>query len=194
MAPTPNVNTHLLQIKYVISGMTHKLQFHCQATEADGFFYLIDPLGGENTLWTYWLGQVTTALEGALPVGTTSAGASLFEWVDGQLVLRDSSTWTCTPGAATVILANGMVATWRDVDNKLVRITLLETGFGGPVKYTNAGDIPAGGMHDFIEAMDNHDAGEIGRYWLSRAGNHAHAFISCISDTNEKLRRIRGLK
>lgn len=194
MAPTPNLNTHLLQVRYVIEGMTHKLQFHCDAAESGGSFFLLDPLLGPSKLWTLWVTGMTDLLQAALPTGATAAGATLYERVEGTLVPVSSGTWTCTPTGGTRILANGMVATWRDSQNKLMRLTLLETGFGGPLKYTTIGDIPAGGMHDFIEGMNDQSVEYLGRYWRSLNSNLSQSFISCISDTNEKLRRLRGLK
>lgn len=194
MAPTPNLNTHLLQVRYVIQGMQHKLQFHCSAAESSGAFYLLDPLLGPSALWTTWLQDMADELGPAVPTGTTSAGATLYERVEGMLVPVDASTYTLTPAGGTAILANGMVATWRDAQNTLMRLTLLETGFGGPTKFTTIGDIPSGGMHDFLEAMDLDGAGLLSRYWHSLNGNVVKSFISCISDTNEKLRRLRGLK
>lgn len=194
MAPTPNLNTHLLQMRYTIQGMTHKLQFHCSAAESGGEFFLLDPLLGPSRGWDLWINDVAAILQGTLPTGSTAAGATLYERVEGMLVPVATGTFSITPAGGTAILANGMVATWRDSQNKLLRLTLLETGFGGPVKYTTIGDIPAGGMHDFIEGMSDISAEQIGRYWRSLSSNMQQTFISCISDTNEKLRRLRGLK
>jgi hypothetical protein len=76
-------------------------------------------------------------------------------------------------------------------------LSLLEGSFGGVGTYRSYAALPAS-LKPLVDAFTNANAGAIASdpyaYRQFRGGGYARAFKSLIGDSNEKMRRKRGLK
>jgi len=195
MAPTPNVNTHLMQLRYTISALTHKLQFHVNAVYESATWKLIAH-DDTHTDWKDVIDFFDDFLGPLLPVGSTAAGATLFAWSSGSLLPVDAYSYALTPGAGPVWVGFGETYFMRDENMKAMKAAVMSENISACYKATSTAAIGAlfGPAEDMAEELLNLDPAHFGAYWYSLAGGYAKSFTSWVTDSNEKLRRIRGVK
>ena len=194
MAPTPNVNTHRFSISYIVDGLTHKVQHHCHAVDVAGTMHLVAHDDTEMDFDTY-LALWNTKFGPCLPASTTGAGAILYERVEQAYVPVASGTWSPTVSVHAAIKAEAIQATYKDITN--VRSNMVFTEMWWPIPYLTraySGITDSDWAEFIINQLGSTDFNDIGGYVRSLAGNPLGTFKSFVVDTNEKLRRVRGLK
>jgi hypothetical protein len=195
VTPTPNVNSHLMQLRYTIDALTHKMQFHVEAVYESSEWRLI----GHDDTHTDWKDVVDAfddVLGGIMPVGTTPAGATLFQWSSGSLVPVEAYGYALSPGADAVQVGFGEVYYCRDAAMKAMKVNALSEHISACLKATSLGGVAALSVAAgaFAAELMNDASDGFGNFWRSLAGGKATTFISWVTDSNEKLRRIRGVK
>jgi len=186
---------------YTVNGLQHKQQNFCSAF-----------VGGGASGWS--LG----ARPGFSSVDVQDAVDQFFTkladfynaaWAgyDGWLLqVRSGTVWnylssgvtTVTPiGTDTYQVANGLTLSGKDTNQKNMPACLYEGSFGGPQKTKTpaALSVPARTLMNYFFNADGGAADEDAYNWrVSRGFAEADRLIVFVSDTNEKLREIRGIK
>jgi hypothetical protein len=194
VAPTPNVNTHRFSISYTVDGLTHKVQHWCKAVESGGDMYMVST---DETLMLFdtYVGQWDTYFGPCLPADAEGAGAVLYERVEGTFVPVAAADWTPSPSVHALVKASGIYITYRDIQQ--VRMNLVFEEMWYPVPYLTrsyTGITDAAWAAFVISQLGTVDSTHLGGFVRSLAGNPQNVFKSFVVDTNEKLRRKRGLK
>lgn len=194
MAPTPNVNTHRLSLTYVIALMTHKIQFWVNAFETGGVFYL-RAFNGSSPDFADAVSEFSNKLFPVFPASTAGGAATLYERVEGAFVPVATTSFSGTPDAAhTTTPATQAYLTFVDTQQVKSHIVISEPGFTVPYKTLAGGAMPSTNFDAFLDDVLDVSDGHIGDIIASLAGNPLGVFKSVVGDTNEKLRRMRGLK
>jgi hypothetical protein len=199
--PTPITSPFQVRMLYTIDGLQHHCNFYCDLT-------LSGDVTGYDTVPNLAFSSVgvSEAIDGFFTLlapfyddaDTTFDGATIWERVDNTYEYRSSGT-TSVAGTATGAYekANGLCVAGRDIKNQFLPTYIYEGRFGVAFKGNSPGSLGssvralAGGIYD----IDNDATDDEPFAWShSRDQWRRKRWLSVVVDTNEKLRRIRGLK
>jgi hypothetical protein len=201
MPPGPLTPTFRLVFNYTVSNLAHKAQLYCDCVasgDVSGF-----DVHQRASLGDAAVSDVSDALWGYM--------APFFKSTDtqfGSVIVqeRTGTIWNfvgsystaVTPSGSTAFApAFGFVVSMKSVGNQNMPFSMYEGPFGSPSKTISFGAL-SGAAQDLIDALTNTNGGAVSgdpyNWRLSRSGGYAGRWIAEIVDTNEKLRRIRGIK
>lgn len=201
MPPTPLTADYRLQLLYTVNGLQHKQQNYCDvvASADPSGWDLIQSFGGANiglqtgvdlffTKIAPFYKTVETTFDGWLLLGRTGT----------QFFFVDSGVTSVVPtGAQSFENANGLCLSGKSYDQENFPFYIYEGAFGTAVKLTAPGSLgtPARALMNYVFNADGTAAAASAYFWrLSRGKFPTRRWIAWITDTNEKLRRVRRIK
>jgi hypothetical protein len=196
----PLTATARIEFKYVIAGMTHRLNTYMAYNDVIGQHQMVDRDGITTVLWTVGAQKLWDAIRTAYVAASLTAPAqiSLFQRAGTLWNLIDVATLTgIGSGSGTQTLASQFTLVVRDTAFKKMRFVLLELSQG------YAGHDPLGmgisGIGNTITQCINGVNGNANDAyrWMKSRGDRFIAATGAIAggtlDMNDKLKRARGL-
>lgn len=195
MAPTPNSNNGLIRLSIVVDSLTHKQDWYVKLNNPGVADYsVVQNFGGTGAdaasvaAQAFW-----TAQRG---IWYTSIAAPQYEvfWNDAGILIP-VLTGACTGAgqkAAANRLGTQLTVTMKDATQHLVRYQFMEASYVPPSNDPAlTADTPITNFcNDVIAVPDGTVSGTWAR---SRAGLQPIRPLFASVDTNDKLRRARGL-
>lgn len=198
--PTPITATHKVIWHYTVDNLAHKQQMYCEAipsADPSGFSLAVQsgtPQGFSTVVDPYFT-LLAPFFEAAV---TGFSSAELWVRVGTIYSFLVSVTTTVAPsGTAAYNKAMGFDIVGKDADNKNLHAYIYEGAFGFSDKWVSLAGQPAG-VVSLVNALLNATstpAATAPWFWRqSRGGIYGKRWLAGVIDTNEKLRRIRGIK
>jgi len=199
--PNPVIPTHRIQMELVTEGFVHKIRSFLGLTasgDVTGYNTVaragFSPVGVSVAIDAYWtvLAPIYNSVNTAFGVTHVQqfVGGS---WID--LSIYNTVVAPTSSGGAAI--AWGLVYSMKDTLNRRGPVELLETDTATALKRITRASLgtPLRNILDFYMGTGSTIPNESGYCWRqSRSGVYFSTFLSVVSDTNEKMRRKRGLK
>lgn len=199
--PTPITSPYLVRFLYTVDHLQHKANFYCDLVPSgDSSGYNTVPRGGFSAV------GISVACDQFFDLlapfyddaDTTFDGFTIWQRVGTTYDFLSSGS-TSVAGSATGAYekANALCVAGRDIQNQFLPFYIYEGRFGVAFKGNSAGSLGssvralAGGIYNIDDdALDE----EPWAWSHSRDQWFRKRWLSVVVDTNEKLRRERGLK
>jgi len=199
--PTPITAPFRLNFQYRIDTLDHRCQFYLRTSpSADSTGYDTVPRAGFAAVGVSAAvdGFFTTIAPLYKSTDTTFLGALLEELVSGAWVYRAYHATAVTPtGSAVYQKAMQLCESGRDTNNKPMPVYLYEQHVGDPSKDTAFGALGAN-YAALVEALFNPGGTAVSAnpvaWRVSRGNVYSQRWLAQVTDSNEKLRRRRGIK
>lgn len=201
MPPTPITADYKLQMVYSVDSLQHKQQNYCDvvASADPSGWDLVHAFGGTNvglqtavdlffTRIAPFYNTAWSSFDGWVLLGRTGTE---FEYVDSGV------TTVAPSGSNAMEKANGVCISGKDYHRENMPFYLYEGAFGSANKYTAVGALGASAraLVNYVFNPDGTAAAAAAYYWrISRGKFPTKRWLAWITDTNEKLRRVRGIK
>lgn len=201
MAPTPLTAPYRLVMKYTVNTFLHKQQNYVDVVPSGdpSGYDLLDQRGGSPIgLQTGVDAFFTKIAPFYNPAWSSFDGWLLEARVGTAFVFLAAGITTVVPtSAGNFEIANGLVITGKDDDNRIMPAMLYEGTFGGAVRVTAAAGLTVASraLMNYFFNPDGTAAATAAWFWRgSRSMVPAQRWIAWVVDTNEKLRRARRIK
>lgn len=201
MAPTPLTANWRVTFKYTVDNFTHKAQYYLETSlsaDPSGFNTLPRPgfaPVGVSTLGDRFFGVIAPFYA---PADTTFDSWELWGRSGTVFVFLSAGAISSIPtGTVAYQKANGYCVAGKDDDNKNMPHYMYEGAFGTALKVRSvAGLVSAARLYVNYHFNPDVVATDTDAYaWSeSRGGALADRWLAAIVDTNESLRRKRGIK
>jgi hypothetical protein len=201
MPPVPITAPNLLVARYTVAGESHKAQMYCEAIVSG------DPTGydliGRLSLGNVGLSTVADPFFTAIANLFTAAdcsfqGVELWERVGGSYVFQAAQVTTVTPALGGYYQpASGFDVCGKAEDNSNFHFYIYEGPFGVSTKIRSyaAASANVKTLIDYLFNVGSAPAATDAWNWrLSRGHWRPSRWLSGVIDSNEKLRRMRGIK
>jgi hypothetical protein len=196
MAPTPIGATHRLDFQVSVPGAKpHHFRIYCnaQSSIADpSGFDVLDVIGHGFTGATDAVEQVYTIIKPLYATTVTIGGIVLEQYAGGAWAFK-ANVGSSGPGTNTGAyqIAQQMTYVFRTTGNKKAKLVLMETSF----PYIGHTVDLAGTGVDVLVAQEflNTAHGHVGSWAESRGAGPMAGFVSITLDSNDKIRRERGV-
>jgi len=199
--PTPVTATHLAVANYTVDSFAHKLQMYCNANPSGdpsgfdligrpgvgnpGFSTVVDPLFG--VLAPFYQASVTLF-----------SGIELFEKIGANYVpVANVLTTVAATGTQTYSKAYVFDVVGKSPATRNMHTYLAEGAFGQSFKFTSLVGQPSSIIaliNFFYRVSGTMLITDAANWRLSRGAVNTVRWVSGVNDTNEKLRRLRGIK
>lgn len=199
--PTPIFATHKMVFKYTVAGMQHKAQMYCDAVAS------ADPMGydlvGRPAVGNVGVSTVIdpffTAVANLFTLAdTTFDVAELWKRVGTTYVFLASAVPTVSPALGGFYQpATGFDVVGKASSNSTFHFYVYEGPFGIATKITSYAGASANVkllINYLFNAAGTATAVMAWNWRVSRGGFFAGRWLAGVIDTNEKLRRMRGIK
>jgi hypothetical protein len=200
MPPTPLTAPYRLTFQYTVDGLTHKQRLYLKCTpsaDASGF-NTIARSGysgvGVSLLedrWSLIMRPYYNAAE------TTFDSWLLEANVAGAFIFVAGGTFTHVPtGSGVYAPASGVVFSGRDTANKPFNVNMYETPFPGFIKVNSFAALSSGNQdiaNYWFNAGGTADDYSAVAWRVSRGGFYSQRWIALVADSNQHLRRLRGI-
>jgi hypothetical protein len=201
MGPTPITATHLAVAHYTVGALAHKIQMYCDAvgsTDPSGF-----DLIGRASLGNVGFSTLADPLFTVLAPFFTAVDV-VFQ--DLQLFVRVGTTYIPLYTQATTVTpslggffqpATGFDVVGKDKNNRNFHFYIYEGPFGIATKIVSYAGASANvkGLIDYLFHVGNTAVATDAYNWRrSRGDKESDRWLAGVIDTNEKLRRLRGIK
>jgi len=199
--PTPITINHRLIFRYTVAGLQHKMTFYLGVTasgDVTGFDTVarsgFSPTGLHNAI-EVWFQKMAPFYKAA---DSSFDSATLEVLISGVWVFLMSYVPSAAPTASGNYVPAGMMAfSGKDLNYKNFPVYLLEPITLIPKKNNSLATMDADSQAAAI-ALFNVDGSAIDQdpvaWRFSRGGFYSQRWLSQVTDTNERLRRIRHLK
>jgi len=193
MAPTPYTAPHQLDIEYVFSGFTHKLQIPVSAVDSGGTYYL-ERFTLADRLLTDCVADFVLLFKPLFAATCNIARAVLQANLGGIFIpLATVPIGVVGTGAGSNIVASQATVTLRDTDYKIARLMWFESRYSAP----NKAPYPTGdaNLDPFLEdiIVGGVSANPMHEWWRSRGNRQIQSASYFTATFNRKLRRHRGV-
>lgn len=189
-----------LTFLYTVQGKQHKQQnyLECVASSDPSGFDAVVRTGFTNPGVSTVVDPLFDKIKGYYPsTGVSFDGAVLYKRSGAIFVFQAAIATTKTPAGGTFEVANQVALDNKDTLNRALPVYFYEGEFGTALKikaYGDLGGVPAALVNAFTNAGGTAVAVDPYAWKVSQDGALAGRFVSFVVDTNEKLRRIRGVK
>lgn len=199
--PTPILATHKAVFKYTVGALQHKAQMYCNAIASldPSGYDLVGRPGSTNVGFSTVVDPFYTAIAPFFTLAdVTFDQAELWQRVGSTYVFVDAETTAVTPTLGGFFQpATGFDVVGKVTSNSTEHFYIYEGPFGIAAKITSYGGASAN-VKALINYLFNVAGGGFAydaySWRVSRGGFYAHRWLAGVIDTNEKLRRMRGIK
>lgn len=201
MAPTPLTAPYRLTLQYTVGLLVHKARYYLRCvTSADpmGFDTVARPgftNVGVSTIGARIWGAIAPFYD---PAATTFDSEVLEANVAGAWVYVASQAAAVAPSGSGAYAPASMVTfSGKDTSNKNMPVFFYEQFFGGFIKANSYGALSANNKviaNRFFNAGGTAVNADPAAWRVSRGSFYSQRFLALVADSNEKLRRIRGIK
>lgn len=199
--PTPISASHRLTFLYTVNSIQHKQQNYCDAV-ASG-----DPTGwsvrGRDLVTLEGISNIQTSFFLKIapfydPADTSFDGWKLEVYFGGAYLFAAAGVTTTVPtGGGLSNAAMGWDMSGKSTDSKNMHAYLYEGNFRFPTKISGYSSLNTAekAVVDFFWDTQNTGSADKAYFWrMSRGATYSGRWLAAIWDTNEKLRRLRGIK
>jgi hypothetical protein len=191
--PTPITANGRISLSYKTGPLpAHNVRFRCEISNPTGAGpYNLNLVGGGTLLWTTAVGYVD-ALIGALFNAATVWNDYTLDYylAPNYIPLANVASAAVGTDATANQTATENTITYRDNDNKLIKLVLLECSFPAPQKVSV---FSGGGLSAFVNDFANTTSGHIGSWFQGRDGEPPKRPLAITVTLSRKLRRAYGL-
>lgn len=186
--------------KYTVSGIQHVTRFYCDAAPGAGAsgYDITMRSGAPNVDFTtvevaFWT-DIRNFYTASYPVTFDQSTLEQRIGISWFPVYAQVAS-TVPSGSGPSILGTGVIVSLRDTTFKPMKVYIQESSKIVPEKTT----LPTGwdaNWDAFLLSLTTPGATPGDHLWdwiVGRSGNYVGSFVSAVSDTNDELRRARGL-
>lgn len=197
MAPIAYQPNHRLVLSVLVSGITHKLLYGCNAQETSpgsGFFnlrnnddlsYDVNPKDAADSVWEI--------LRLRYPSSVTCSGWELQENVDGLFPALQAGVVTNVAGTGSAVALCGIASlTFKDTSGRRVILHIPESDIGYPLRYAaTSTSNPFQALA--LSLLDNNTTDAVGYWFRSRSDNLPVVGKFLTATISKKFRKMRNL-
>lgn len=201
MAPSPTVATDRLVFRYSITGVHHRqtCYFLAQANPADPSGQDAVLRGGAGVRGVSTLcDPFFNAIKASFTPATSFDGMTLEQSLAGSWIpVYTQPTLVVGTAAGGDETANGVDIVGKDLAHRTIHAYLYEGVFGFANKFTSYAAMSATqkALVDYYFNVGGAAPFDSAWFWRrAKTSSYAQSWLSYVIDTNEKLRRIRGIK
>jgi len=200
MPPTPLSAPYRLTFQYTVGSLTHKqrLYLRCSPSADASGFDTIARSGYGNVGVSLLENRWATRNAPFYDTSDTTFDSWLLEAnVSGAFIFVAGGAFTASPtGTGTYAPAGGVVFSGRDTANKPFNVNQYETFFPGFLRIASYSALSANNQalaNYWFNAGGSSDDYDAVAWRVSRGSFYSQRWIALVADSNQHLRRLRGI-